>query len=421
MERWEFLVIGGGASGLMAAGCCREAMKRRGKVPLVLEGNDKLGKKLLATGNGRCNLSNLEIVPWRYHGDKLAAKVLERYPAQRVLKRFRELGLLCRADGEGRVYPSGNQAAAVLQALRRDLGECCQEAPVVSVVPGRGARHDEFEATAADGKVYRAGKVLLACGGMASPAHSRGGAGYELARSLGHSVTELTPSLVPLKSSSKVCRALKGMRAKARATLYRWGEPVYGESGEVIFGDGQLSGICVFNLSSRLRETGLRGMEVGLDLLEDMDGETLLDYLKSLRADHGRWRAGELFSGALNLRVGQELLKAAGLPCGSELRGLTDEELIRAAKLAKDWRFPITGTGGWADAQVTAGGVPLTEVDLDTMESKLCPGLYLAGELLDVDGDCGGYNLHWAWATGMIAGEAAAKSLLLKDRGGKEI
>ncbi len=405
MAQRHSIVIGGGASGLMAANRIHAQTKPWGAAPLVLEGNPKLGKKLLATGNGRCNLTNLDISPSHYHGDPLAAVVLKRYPAERILEEFRGMGLLCRADGEGRVYPRGNQATAVLQTLGRGLGDCIQEAQVTSVKKSR----DGFLVRTADGQAIEGEKLVLACGGMASPAHSMGGGGYELAKSLGHTVRPLSPSLVPLKTDSRACKALKGMRVKARAALYQAGQPVYAESGEVLFGGDRLSGICVFNLSARLRETGGRQVEVGLDLLEDMALPEVEAYLLSLRDSQCSWPSQDLFSGALNLRVGQEVAKAAGIPWQGRLGRLDGEQIRRAARLAKDWRFPITGAGSWSDAQVTAGGVPLSEIDLGTMESKVCPGLYLTGELLDVDGDCGGYNLHWAWATGMAAGQDAGK------------
>lgn len=403
----ELAILGAGASGLMAANAAAAALAGSGASLVVLEGNPKPGKKLLATGNGRCNLTNLEISPRRYHGDALAGEVLKRYPAGRILEEFEGLGLLCRADGEGRVYPNGNQAAAVLHALMRGLGGCIREFPVAAVERTRKG----FRLASKDGQVLEAKRLILACGGMASPAHSMGGAGYELAKSLGHTVTELSPSLVPLKTPERACRSLKGMRAKARASLYAGGRRLAAESGEVIFGDGQLSGICIFNLSAAWREKGPGPAQVGLDLLENWALGDFLAYLQRLRREHPQLPAGELFSGALNLRVGQELAKAAGLERDRPLEALTPSQLERAAKLAKDWRFPVTGPGAWADAQVTAGGVPLSQVDPNTMASKLCPGLYLAGELLDVDGDCGGYNLHWAWATGLIAGKAAGLGL----------
>jgi len=409
MERYEIAIVGAGASGLMAACQAGQTMKRRGKTGgvILLDGNPKPGKKLLATGNGRCNLTNLHISPEKYHGDRMAARVLEQYPPQKILAEFEKMGLLCRADGEGRAYPNSLQAAAVLQAL----WSACEQAGVetiwgfeaMSIVP----ENHGFVLKTTDSRELWAKSCVLACGGMASPKHSCGKAGYELAKSLGHTVAPLSPSLVPLRTSSGSCKALKGMRCRARATLYRNGREMYAESGEVIFGEGQLSGICVFNLSARLRETGVKNVEVGLDLLEELELSALLAYLNRLQKANPAMAASELFSGALNLRVGREVAKLAGLSRDRQLDALAFPELERAAKLAKDWRFPVLGPGPWESAQVTAGGVPLNEVDLETMESKKCPGLYLTGELLDADGDCGGYNLHWAWATGMAAGEAA--------------
>lgn len=408
MERYDVVILGAGASGLMAARQLR-AHGGKGLRALVLEGNQKIGKKLLVTGNGRCNLTNLRVSPEHYHGDvEEAARVLSAYPAQRVLAEFEEMGLFCRADSEGRVYPYSGQALSVLRTLER---------PGKIEVPERTdfaaktvlRERDGFLLQSGEGEEIWANRCILACGGAASPAHSMGGLGYELAKALGHTVTPLSPSLTPLKTDSKVCRALKGMRCKAETALYQNEKKLYEESGEVIFGEDRLSGICVFNLSARLREAGGGSFAVGLDLLETMELPALRTYLDTFCRKYPALPAWELFSGLLNLRVGQELAKAAGLGREKSLGVLNARELDRAAALAKDWRFPIAGPCPWESAQVTAGGVPLREVDLKTMESKLCPGLYLTGELLDVDGDCGGYNLHWAWATGMAAGKAAAK------------
>lgn len=379
-ERFDTAVVGAGAAGLLAA--CR-----LGPGTVVLEEAPKPGKKLLQTGNGRCNLTNLDIRPERYHGDVArASALLCAWPGDRVRAEFADLGLLTRVDGEGRVYPNSLQAAAVLRALwsaaqRRGIALRCGFA-VCSVTRER----DGFFLCAQTGERIFARRVLLACGGRAS-AKNRGG--YGLARALGHSVTELRPSLVPLKSDRR-CRALKGQRCRAGAALYHNGKAVHRESGEVLFGDGQLSGICVLNCSARV-DAG-EGWELGLDLLEDLGPDEVLAYL---RARAARDPGGDLLAGAVNLRVGQELCREGG--------GL--EEIARRAK---DWRFPILGLGSWEQAQVTRGGVPLEEIDLQTMESKCCPGLYLCGELLHLDGDCGGYNLHWAWITGLTAGRALA-------------
>ncbi len=406
MKRWDVAVIGGGAAGLMAA----RTAARCGAETVLLEGNPRPGKKLLSTGNGRCNLTNRAIGPEHYRGDdqKIAA-VLDSFPADRVIRAFEAIGLLCRADGKGRVYPNSLQAASVLRALWsacEEAGvEICADFPVDAVAP----EPDGFRITGGQGACLRAERVILACGGKAAPKLSCKAGGYGLARLLGHSVTALSPALAPLKSPSKVCGALKGVRCRAKASLLCKGEEIYSESGEVIFGEGQLSGICIFNLSARLRAAKGGPLAVSLDLLESLDACAVAEYLQNLRLARPALPAGELFAGALPVRMGQEVAKAAGLPREKTIARLTESELARAVETVKHFEFPITGPAGWEAAQVTAGGVPLREIDETTMASLRCPGLYLAGELLDVDGDCGGYNLHWAWATGLLAGEAAGR------------
>lgn len=221
----------------------------------------------------------------------------------------------------------------------------------------------------AQGERLWCARCVLACGGKASPKHSWEGGGYALAQALGHRVTELRPALTALKSPKKCLRSLKGMRVRAKASLLAAGKPLYQESGEVLFGEGSLSGICVFNLSAHLPEN-VAGVEVSLDLLEDLPYRDALAYVESQVKAHPNRQAWELFAGALNLRVGEELLKELSVPKEACFQDLSRQQLRKAASLAKDWRFPVTGTGGWEGAQVTAGGVPLGEVDTATLESK---------------------------------------------------
>lgn len=394
-------VIGGGAAGLS---CALTAAKRGGV--LLLEGNEKPGRKLSATGNGRCNLTNLHISPAHYHGDVgLARDFLSDWPAKRVAGAFHALGLLTRTDGEGRVYPNSLQAAAVtgtlLAACHRAGVKTEYSFQVVKIVREKSG----FLITSQDGRTVSAKYCVLACGGKASPRHSAG-EGYSLARQLGHSVTELSPSLVGLGVRGKFTRPLKGMRCRARASLWLEGREIAGESGEVILGDGSISGICVMNLSARLRGLPLGAATLHLDLLEHLSLDELTSYFADFTSAYPSRSAEDLFSGALNLRVGRELAKTLGFAGkGDTFASLTSAQMKKAARLAKDLVLPIDRPLGWEQAQVTAGGVPLAEVDLSTMASRLCPGLYLTGELLDIDGDCGGFNLHWAWATGFTAGQ----------------
>lgn len=410
MEHWEIVIVGAGASGLMAAYAAARERKAQGRLGgvLVVEGNPKPGKKLLATGNGRCNLTNLDASVSHYHGDRdLAAPLLEAFPSSRVVEEFRSLGLLCRADEEGRVYPRSLQAAAVLQALRDGCQELGVELRCGGGVTGLLRKGQAFQIQLEGSQPLTASRLILACGGKASPKHSFSQGGYELAKQLGHQVTPLYPVLTGLKSPKKSLRSLKGMRVRCNASLLQEGTVLYREGGEVLFGESALSGICVFNLSAHLPQPVPQGVEVSLDLFPELSYREVLSYLERQAKDHPNRPGWELFAGALNLRVGEELAKEASIARETVFSQLSRQQLRKAAGLSKDWRFPVSGGGDWDSAQVTGGGVPLGEVDSLTLESKKCRGLYLTGELLNLHGDCGGYNLHWAWATGLAAGKAA--------------
>lgn len=397
-------IVGGGASGLAAA----VTAARCGARVVLLEAAEKPGRRLLATGNGRCNLTNLHIHPQAYHGDvSQAAAFLSDWPGQRVRGWFQELGLLTRVDSQGRVYPYSLQAAAVLRSLLSAYQHFGGEILCGFSVAEIKRLPEGFLLTARDGRQLRAERCLLAGGGAASPKLSAGSS-YELAKSLGHTVTKLSPSLVGLRTPARLTRPMKGLRCRARAALCQGSKELFAESGEVIFGDGSVSGICVMNLSARLR--GLPGGRVTLqlDLAECLEPAQLSAYFEDICSRASQRPAWELFDGFLNLRVGQELAKSLGWPHEQDLGTLTSPELARAVKRVKGFSLPVEGPCGWENAQCTAGGVPLNQVDMDTLQSQRSSGLYLSGELLDLDGDCGGYNLHWAWATGITAGRGLA-------------
>lgn len=393
VESCRVAVIGAGASGL----CCALSA---GEGVLVLEAAQKPGKKLLATGGGRCNMTSLRLDPGRYMGDgALSMELLRRWTPRRLTDRFHELGLFTRADSEGRVYPYSMRAAGVLDVLLA----CCREAGVRCLYGYRvqdiSRDGGGFLITAAGGRRVRAKYCVLAAGGRASPQLS-GGEGYSLAEGLGHSVTELSPALSGIRVKSPLPGRLRGLRCRGRASLLLDRRELWGEEGEMLFGDGHVSGICVMDLSSRLRDLPPGEPALRLDLAPELSPQELRGRLLAIGREHPGRRDTVL--GLLDPRLGRELAALAknGGP-------------QRLAWLIKNLDLPIEGPLGWDRAQVTAGGVPLGEVDLGGMESRICPGLYLCGELLDVDGPCGGYNLHWAFATGFAAGEA------LKNRKGE--
>ena len=468
-------IIGGGASGLAAA----VTAARRGAQVIVLEQKDRVGKKLLATGNGRCNFSNRDLSLAHYHGDAAFVKaVLEKVALSETLQFFESIGLVYREEA-GRLYPYSNHASSVLDALR--LAAAClsvreETGFAVCRVEKRGGR---FVLSAPDGRELHADRVIVASGGKASPSLGSNGGGYALLRSFGHTITRLYPSLVQLKTAPGTVKGMKGIRVYANARLYqtagggspcrqtkggesyqtagggspcrqtkggepyqtaggespcrqtKGGEPYQtagggspcrqtkgGESyqtpggetsllkqeyGEVQFTDYGLSGIPIFNLSQAA--AGRKDLCISLDLLpQATDVQNLLANritqlsVSPLPADSGMARdLSSLFTGIFQKRVGELLVGRAGYDAAQLVHAIHNLD------------FPVIGTMPWENAQVTSGGAVTAEFDPGTMASRLIPGLYACGEVLDVDGECGGYNLQWAWSTGILAGEGAAE------------
>ncbi len=423
MVQADIVIVGGGAAGLMAACAAARILRKPGAV-LVVEGNQKLGRKLLATGNGRCNLSNLAAAPEHYHGDAAAvASLLSSYTPEAILGAFRDMGLVTRADEQGRVYPRSGQAAAVLDALR----SCAAEYGAVFRIgaPVTAVRREKvgFRLDCADGETIETGACILACGGAASPKHSCGVDGYALAKALGHTVMPLYPALTQLVCAGKTAKALSGVRCAACATLLADGKAVYAESGDVQFTDTGLSGICIFGLSiyaaeffatGRIDGKAYRALAVALDCMPEWSFAQVREYLSEICRRHPQRLAGELLAGILNLRIGRALVQAAGIDPALAANRIPVAALQRLTRIVKEWSFTVTGTKGFLDAQITAGGVPLVEIDGRTMESRKAKQLYIVGEMLNVHGDCGGYNLHFAWASGLAAGKAAADAVQRK-------
>ena len=454
----DLIIIGGGAAGLAAA--CAAA--RPGRRVVLLEKQSRVGRKLLATGNGRCNLTRLGAKPSDYFGARnAAATALRRCPPEDVLAFFDELGLPAAPDEEGRVYPLSNQAASVLDALRLSAAErgceirtdCAveeirtegnsqarsarsdaqsrgQKASGRSAEPypsfradsvhGKGAspsafassEHERGSADAAssflvrtsDGQTLRARRVLICTGGLAAPKLGACGDGYKLMEMLGHSSTPKFPAIAALKTPPEPVRPLKGQRAECLLTLTSGSRTLRAERGEALFADGGVSGIAAMQLA-RACQTALRaGENCALHLNFAPDWEDV-DARLSERARRLPLRTMEDFlSGVVPKRIGQTLVKAAGIePLSREARSLSPRELRALAAALTDWTLPVTGTQGFEQAQVTAGGVSMDGFDPETMQSRRVPGLYGAGELMDVDGDCGGFNLQWAWSSALIA------------------
>ena len=395
----DVIIIGGGASGMMAALTAAE----NGRSVLLLERQSRVGRKLLATGNGRSNLTNYNTSPARYHGEDggFCAYALRAFDVGSTLQYFASLGLLTVNEDSGRVYPMSNMAGSVLDVLRYGL-----EHPRIEVRTGQVVtavkRTAEGFTVRTETDAFTAGKLILAAGGGAGSKVGGVMDGYRLAKALGHHRTALYPSLVQLKTDPTYPRALKGVKAECGITVLRGSGTVVENRGEVLFTEYGDSGPAILVIS-RAVATGGEGLVCALDFFPDWDLREVLDWLRMRRQIMQAHEASTLLVGSCHTRLGQMLCKAAGFT-SQPAADLTDSDLERIARQAKHFALPITGTCGFDQAQVTAGGLCTDEFDPETMGTRLVPGLYACGEVLDVDGDCGGFNLQWAWSSGHLAG-----------------
>ena len=399
-------IIGGGASGMMCA--IRAAERHPDKKIVILEKADRVGKKLLVTGNGRCNLSHIGADAKSYHGEGSEQQInilFKKYSSDSVLAYFRSIGLLTHVDSEGRVYPLSNQASSVLDVLRRRMARLNIEELCGAEIRGVQKTADGYEIAVDTQSVEEthilAKKLVIASGGRADHAGRESGS-RELLRPLGLSMSRLSPSLSPVTVKNDLLRSLKGVRADASVSLIKNGIVLKAERGEVQFAENALSGICVFNLS---REANKGGCEIQLDLLPDYSEKEIYQEISTRIASDKNAPASEIFTGIFHKNLGLAMLKSSGVKPSQLCKDISDKEIKSLCRHCKSWRFVCEEHRDFKKAQVTAGGVRLSEIDPHTFESKRHRGLYIVGEALDVDGDCGGYNLQFAFASGMCAGD----------------
>lgn len=397
-------IIGAGASGMAAALAAAEKPENQ---VILMERQARVGRKLQATGNGRCNLSNLHAGQGGYHGDDAAFSeyAIAQFPPEKTLEYFGELGLYTVAEPSGRVYPYSDQANSVVDVLRFAL-----DRPNIRLLTDfevtKLRRTEGGFAVQSAGETVDCDRLIVACGGLAGTKLGGSMLGYKLLRSLGHKCTKLRPTLVQLRSSWSGVASLKGVRANCRAAIYRDNCLHRQSEGEIQFTDYGLSGPVIFEVSRDACAAG--GVwECRMDFLPQWSRQRLFDWLQ--RRKSTGLSCDDLLTGLLHNRLGRVLIQAAGLKGRIPVAQLEDFELKEVCRVVKDFRVELTEPMGMDSAQVTAGGIVTDEFDPTSMESRLVPGLYACGEVLDVDGDCGGYNLQWAWSSGRLAGLCAGK------------
>ena len=402
----EIAVIGGGASGMMAAITARKF----GKEVVILERKDRILKKVLITGNGRCNITNVNADISNYFGKNISSvkNILNSFNPQDTMDFFNGLGIVCNEENRGKVYPLSGQASSVVDALRFEaerLGIKIETEFYVRKIEKDGFK---FKIYSEDRKKIEAGRVILAAGGQSYPELGSNGSGFELAKELGHSVTRLSPSIVQLKTEKNQVKGLQGIKTDVAVTAYGDNKKICTYDGELLFTDYGISGNVVFNISFVMPL--YKNVEFEIDFMEKFDYNELYEILKERKKMMSHLTMENYFNGMINKKLGQFLSKVSGIEKLSKpVKDLNDSEIRKLCTVLKKHRIKILDTTGFKNAQVTAGGVSLDEVNSETLESKIVKGLYFSGEVLDVYGECGGFNLQWAWASGYIAGKNVAK------------
>lgn len=405
----DLIIIGGGAAGLCAAVYFKQ--NNPNATVRILESGTRVGKKLALTGNGRCNITNKNIELSRYHGKNIefCKYALEKYNRFTTESFFESIGVTFTFEGE-KAFPASLQAASVVDCLRfaaEDFGIITHlETPVTNIQLSGGNYK-----VISDRLSFLAKNVIIATG-LLSGGDRLGcdGKMLEILKKAGFKAVKTTPAIVQIKTETDIVKQLKGIKVNADVSLKVNGKTVRTEFGEVLFCDYGLSGPPVLQISRGVAQTdGKR--EISLDIMPETDFSALQDILESRVKNLSNRNLDEFFTGMLNKRVGQVLLKLAGCKLNDKASTLDSGKIKKLVSLIKDWQFTVTGTNGFINSQVTAGGLDTTQFISTTMESKTAKGLYCIGEILDIDGDCGGFNLQWAWSSAMCAADAVGEAL----------
>lgn len=407
MKQRNVIIIGGGASGIVAA----ISAAREGANVIIIEHKDRIGKKILSTGNGRCNLTNEVMDASCFRGDDttIVTEVLNAFGYSETKQFFEELGVILK-NRQGYIYPISDQASTILDVLRMELDRLkvrvCLEQHVTSV-----RKNAKGFQVITDKEKHQGDALILATGGKAASVLGSDGSGYALAKQFGHQMSPVVPSLVQLKGKGNYFKQVAGVRTHAKVSLYEDETYISEDTGELQLTNYGISGIPVFQIS-RYAAKGLyekKKIKVKIDFIPSMTEEEFYTYVKERVKTHGEKKAEDFFVGMFHKKLITMFLKEANIPFSETVNRLSEEKFKRILGLIKHFPVVIEGTNDFEQAQVCAGGVRTTEIHPKTMESLYESDLYIVGELLDIDGICGGYNLQWAWSTGFIAGKNAAK------------
>ncbi|CAM2867444.1 NAD(P)/FAD-dependent oxidoreductase [Hathewaya histolytica] len=402
----DLIIIGGGASGLVASIIAKDFNSNI----TLLEGTDRIGRKILTTGNGRCNISNKYINIKRYHSDLdgFGEKVLNQFNNEDTINFFSSIGLPLRTLEGGKMYPLSLQSSAVLDILKLAIEEREINLQLNSKVKNIELKKDIFYIYT-EKDILKSKKVLLCTGGKSYVGTGSDGSGYTLAKNLGHSIINTIPSIVQIKLNHDKLKAISGVKFEGSAEILVEGKSIKKEYGEILFTDYGISGPPILQLSRiASSKSESNNMNLTIDMFPQMSKEHLRNFLENHFGAFGYRSIYNCFIGIINKKLIPIFLKESGVTdIHKEAYHLTWDEKENLLNNLKNWTFEVSGTNTFREAQVTAGGINTKEVDEETLESKIIPGLYFAGEILDIDGDCGGFNLQWAWSSGVVSSRSA--------------
>lgn len=407
----KLIIIGGGASGITAA----ITAKDMGMDVAILEGTDRIGKKILTTGNGRCNITNENIDIENYHCTikNFPKYIIHSFDINNTTNFFNSLGLHLVTLGEGKMYPLSLQASSVLDIFRLAIDDKNISVYLNSKVSEITKTKQGFKLFTTNNETFECEKLIICAGGKSYPKTGSDGSAYKLVKKLGHHIITPMPSLVQLKLNHNKLKALTGIKFNGFAEIFVNDKSIRKEFGEILFTDYGISGIPIMQLS-RIASTNLMQndkISLKIDLMPNFEYKKLEMFLENHWGTFAYRSILDSFIGILNKKLIPVILKEAGItdihkPCWN----LAWNEKKAILDLLKGWTFEVIGTNSFGSSQVTAGGIDVSEVDSKTLESKIIRDLYFAGEILDVDGDCGGFNLQWAWSSGFIAGKNASQN-----------
>lgn len=409
-KKTKVIIVGGGASGLIAAISAKEA----GAEPIILERNSRVGKKILATGNGRCNFTNIfgeEVEYYNGKNPKFIYSVFSQFGVKDTIDFFERLGIAHKVENQGKVFPMSDQASSVLDVLLYKLDDLGITRICNAYVKDIKKVRNIFEVKVEDGRIFKGDKVILTTGGKAKPSTGSDGNGFELAKKFGHSIIDIFPGLVKLKLEGDFFKQIQGVKFVGEVELLNNNKSIRKDKGDILFTNYGISGPPILQISRKAVELLNKGQKpiLKVSMITTKSENELYEYLIKRFDIMPNRQINLSLVGLINKRMINVVLRESGInDIKCSVSQISKKDIRKIAKLLTDWRFTIKGSKSWPDAQITAGGVNTKEINQNTLESKKVNGLYFAGEIIDIDGQCGGFNLQWAWSSGYVAGKNAA-------------